>query len=72
MKRLHAHCISDEELRLELEAKDTILFEGEGVRWEKILSQVSRLGFGERYVVSVTLRDGAGHARVNLRPKCGD
>jgi hypothetical protein len=69
MKRVHSRCISDRELRLELEARDTILFEGEGLSWEKILSQVLRLGFDERYVVSVTLRDGVGHARINLRPR---
>jgi hypothetical protein len=69
MKRIHSRCISERELCLELEAKDTILFEGEGLSWEKILSQVLRLGYSERYVVSVTLRDGAGHTRINLRPR---
>ena len=67
MKRVHSHCLSDEELRAELEAKDSILFEGNGLSWEEILNQVVRLGFGDRYVVSVRLRDAA--ARINLRPK---
>jgi hypothetical protein len=52
-----------------LEAKDTILFEGDGLSWEEILGQVVRLGFGECYVASVTLSKGAGHARINLQPK---
>jgi hypothetical protein len=69
MKRVHSHRLSDEQLRAELEANDPILFEGDGLSWEEILNQVVRLGFGDRYVVSVTLRDGAGHARINLRPK---
>ena len=32
MKRIHSHCMSDEELRLELVVGDAILFRVEGLR----------------------------------------
>jgi hypothetical protein len=60
--------MSDEELRLELVARDTILFKVEGLSWHEIEGQVERLGFDGSYIVS-ELRDNAvGHNRISLRP----
>jgi hypothetical protein len=69
MKRVHSHCMTDEELRLELVARDTILFEVEGLSWLEIERQVERLGFDGCYIVSEVRGNAAGHARISLRPK---
>ena len=69
MKHSYTQPLADEELRSRLEAKDTILFEGQTVRWQEIEHQVERLGFGDLYIVS-TSRGAAGtSARINLRPE---
>jgi hypothetical protein len=65
MKRILVRPVSDNELRAQLEARDTILFVGEQVSWQDIERQVERLGFGELYIVSATQARGTGAPRIS-------
>ncbi len=69
MKRTHEHRLSDEALRLELEARDTISFEGGQVALREIEQQVERLGFGEAYIVSATKQPQGNTATIRLTPE---
>jgi hypothetical protein len=65
MKSHHAYSIRDEELRV---ARDTILFEGDRLRWQEIERQVERLGFGNCYIVSEVRGNEGRRARNSLKP----
>ena len=65
MKRVHTHRLTDEELRAELEAKDTILFMGTDLTWQ----EVERLGFGDSYIVSAVKGTDYSFSRISLRPR---
>ena len=71
MERTHTKPLSDDRLRRELEAGDTIVFKGKNFTWEKIERQVARLGFGDSYLVIVTSLSGVSgdDAKIRLRPK---
>jgi hypothetical protein len=69
MKRVHTHRLTDEELKSELEAKDTILFMGTDLTWQEVERQLERLGFGDSYIVSVVKGTDYSLARISLRPR---
>jgi hypothetical protein len=71
MERTHTKPLSDDRLRPELEAGDTVVFRGRNFTWEKVQRQVERLGFGDSYLVIATcLSGGRSHdAKIKLRPK---
>jgi hypothetical protein len=60
--------LADNELRPELEARDTIFFVGGGADWLEIERQVERLGFGEVYVVSFAKARRTNICTVCVRP----
>jgi hypothetical protein len=68
MTRSYTRPLSDNELRSELEARDTICLMGEEISWQQIERQVERLGFGEAYIVSSTQRP-QGNAKIILKPE---
>ena len=51
----YAHLLEDRELLAHLEQRDSILFKGLENEWQRIERQVTRLGFGESYIVSQTV-----------------
>ena len=65
--RSYTRPLSDDELRSELEANDTICLMREGISWQQIERQVERLGFGAAYIVSSTQRP-QGSAKIILKP----
>jgi hypothetical protein len=69
MKRVHTHRLTDEELRQELEAKDTILFIGTDLTWQEVERQLERLGFGDSYIVSAVKGTDYSFSRISLRPR---
>jgi hypothetical protein len=69
MKRVHAHRVTDEELRAELAAKDTILFMGTELNWQEVEHQVERLGFAESYIVSAVKNERWSLSRISVRPR---
>ena len=68
MKWLHSDCLTDEQLRAELEAKDTVVFDGTALNWQEIERQVERLGFGDTYIVSLAKSMEGRHSTINLHP----
>jgi hypothetical protein len=68
MVRTCCMLMTDEELRQQLEARDTIFFVGGDVNLQKVERQVERLGFGELYIVSATQRPQTGATKIKLRP----
>ena len=69
MKRTQSAPLTDDELRPLLEARDVISFVGQPVRFEEIERQVERLGFGDLYLVSMTLGPHSAGAKISLRPE---
>jgi hypothetical protein len=51
-----------------LVARDTFLFEVEGLSWHEIERQVERLGFDGCYSVSEVRDNAVGLTRISLRP----
>jgi hypothetical protein len=71
MKRVHAHRLSDEELRAELAAEDTVVFTGPDLNGQEVERQVERLGLSKFYVVT-TLGNGEWSlARISVRDLTG-
>jgi hypothetical protein len=68
MKAIQTQFLADDELRLQLEARESIVFSGQEIEWHDIERQVERLGFGDLYVVSATNGSPARGPRVTLRP----
>jgi len=68
MKRIHIRVLSDEELRPELKAGDSIFFLGRRPKLLAIEQQVDRLGFGELYIVSMTQGPNADRVKIRLNP----
>ena len=69
MQRIHILPLADEQLRPQLEAGGTIIFDGQTVQWHEIERQVERLGFGDLYLVSATQGPHTNGAKINLRPE---
>jgi hypothetical protein len=69
MNWLHSDCLTDEELRAELEARDTIVFDGAEISWQEVSRQVERLGFGDAYILSSVEGTAVTRARITLHPK---
>lgn len=69
MQRIHILPLADEELRQQLEAGATIIFEGQTVQWHEIERQVERLGFGNLYVVSATQGPPGDNSKISLKPE---
>jgi hypothetical protein len=71
MERTHTKPLSDDRLRPELEAGDTVVFKGKNFTWERIERQVARLGFGDSYLVIATSLSGrsGNDVKIRLRPK---
>jgi hypothetical protein len=71
MERTHTKPLSDDRLRPELEAGDTVVFRGKNFTWEEIEQQVERLGFGDSYLVIATCLSGRSgdDSKIKLRPK---
>jgi hypothetical protein len=69
MTRVHAHRLSDEELRAELAGEDTILFIGTDLDEQEVERQVERLGLSEFYVVSTQRNGEWSLSRISVRPK---
>ena len=68
MKRTMVRSLSDQELRPELEAGDTILFVSTSIDWVDIERQVERLGFGESYLVCATQARGSAIPTITVKP----
>jgi hypothetical protein len=56
-------------LRLQLEARASIVFSGQEIESQEIERQVERLGYGDLYIVSTTNGSLARGARISLRPE---
>jgi hypothetical protein len=69
MKRTHTRVLTDDELRPQLEARDTISFVGRPVTFQEIERQVERLGFGDLYIVSTTQKPPSDVAKISLKPE---
>ena len=69
MQRIHILPLADEELRQQLEAGATIIFDGQTVQWHEIERQVERLGFGNFYVVSATQGPPGDNSKISLKPE---
>jgi hypothetical protein len=68
MKHIHTRCLSDEELRPELQANDLIRIRAAGLSLRKIEQQLDRLGFGDLYIVSVAESKFDHASTANLSP----
>jgi hypothetical protein len=68
MERIYMQPLSDDELRPQLEAMATIMFDGQTVEWEEVDRQVERLGFGDLYIVSCTQGRSGNDAKISLKP----
>jgi hypothetical protein len=68
MERIHTQPLSDDELRPQLAAMATILFDGQTVEWDEIEQQVERLGFGDLYIVSCTQGRSGNDTKIRLKP----
>jgi hypothetical protein len=69
MEATYIRPLADEELRAQLEARATIVFDGQTIQWHEIERQVERLGFGDLYVVSATQGPLGDNSRISLRPE---
>ena len=69
MKAIHTEPLADDELRLQLEAGESIVFSGQEVEWHDIERQVERLGYGDLYFVSATHGSMERGSRISLRPE---
>jgi hypothetical protein len=69
MERIHIRPLADEELRPQLEARATIVFDGQTIQWHEIERQVERLGFGNLYVVSATQGPLGDNPKISLKPE---
>jgi len=49
---IYTRPLQDDEIRMHLEKRETIVFKGLGREWQDIERQVERLGFGDLYIVS--------------------
>jgi hypothetical protein len=67
MERVYTRPLSDDELRPQLEAMATILFNGQAIHWHEIERQVERLGFGNLYVVSSMQGQRGNDAKISLK-----
>ncbi len=67
MKAIHTRLLADDELRLQLEARESIACSGQKIEWHDIERQVERLGFRDLYVVSATNGSLARGSRITLR-----
>jgi hypothetical protein len=67
MKRIHAHRLSDEELRAELATEDTVVFMGTGLDGEEVEREVERLGLCVFYVVTTLVNGKRTLARIRLK-----
>jgi hypothetical protein len=68
MKAVHTQLLADDELRQQLEARQSIDFSGSEIDWHEIERQVERLGYGDLYIVSATHGSPATSPRIQLRP----
>ncbi len=68
MTHRHNRPLSDEELRSELESRHVVYILDQQLRLPEIERQVERLGFGETYIVSATLRPNAALSSIRLAP----
>jgi hypothetical protein len=68
MERIYTQPLSDDELRPQLEAMATILFDGQTIQWHEAERQVERLGFGDLYIVSCTQGRSGNDAKISLKP----
>jgi hypothetical protein len=66
MKRVHAHRLSDEELREELAAEGTVVFMDRNLDGEEVEREVERLGLGVFYVVSTLLNGKRSMCRIKV------
>jgi len=69
MQRIHILPLADEELRQQLEAGATVIFDGQTIQWHEIERQVERLGFGNLYVVSATQGPPGDNSKISLKPE---
>lgn len=67
MRRVHQRGLTDDELRADLQACDTVYFVGGSVKWQEVERQVERLGFGDLYIVSALQRPNEG-TTICLKP----
>jgi hypothetical protein len=63
--------MTDAELRLRLEAMETLFFVGEDLSLQRIERQVESLGFGELFVVSAMQGGHTGVPRIKVKPIFG-
>jgi len=73
MKSVYTSRLSDDELRVHLERGDSVAFKGLPRAWKEIETQVERLGFGDRFVVSRAQRAPGGEEPdvVRVSPQKG-
>ena len=68
MERVYTRPLADDELRPQLEAMATILFDGQTIHWHAVERQVERLGFGHLYIVSSRQGQRGNAAKISLKP----
>jgi hypothetical protein len=69
MNGIHIRGLSDDELRPQLEAGNSLFILDPTLRLREIEQQVERLGFGEEYIVSATQGSGGERAKIRLKPQ---
>lgn len=69
MESIYTRPLADDELRPQLEAGSTILFDGQTIQWHEIERQVEHLGFGDLYFVSSTMGPLGNDAKISLKPE---
>jgi hypothetical protein len=67
MKRVHAHRLSDEEMRMELGAGGSVVFTDPDLDGEEIEREVERLGLCVFYVVTTLMNGKRSMARIRVR-----
>ena len=67
-KHPYTRLLKDEEIRIHLEAGDTIAFVGLGDKWKDLERQVERLGFGDSYAVSLAKKRRADPGFIRVSP----
>ena len=68
MEPIHIQPLADEELRPQLEARASIVFDGQAIRFHEIERQVERLGFGDSYIVSSAQGPLSNNSKISLKP----
>jgi hypothetical protein len=69
MKPIYTRLLADDELRVQLEARESIVFSGQEIKLHEIERQVERMGYGDLYIVSATHSSLGSGPRISVRPE---